>query len=244
MTNKDATKLNPTTIAITATFTALTFVATYFLQISLPISGGYFNLGEVVIYITALAFGPWIGAFAGGIGSMLADIASPYAVWAPGTLVIKGLEGLVVGLLYARLKRGKSSLEPAKPKDIVSLLIFGFLSSASIIIFGVAFFADGLVVWIILAILMLVAIMLAVYYIKVNMYWITFSVLAGMLIMVPGYLIYGFFLKGAEALTEVPVNIIQCLVGMYLAIPVYQSLYKSKILENFVIQKKAQETAS
>ncbi len=241
VTDEKTTKLKPITIAITATFTALTFVATL-ISFSLPLSHGYFNLGEVVVYIAALSFGPWVGAFAGGIGSMLSDMTLGYPQWAPWTFIIKGIEGLVVGFLYARLKRSKPSLEPISPKNIVSLLIFGFLSSASIIIFGVAFFADGLVFWIILSILMMAAIMLSVYYIKVNMYWIISSILAGMLIMVPGYFLAGwFFISGAGALTEIPINIIQCLVGMYLAIPVYQSLYKSKILEDVNIQTKVKE---
>ena len=43
------------------------------------------------------------GAAAGGIGPALADLLSGYAVYAPGTLVIKGAMGLLAAALYRRL---------------------------------------------------------------------------------------------------------------------------------------------
>jgi uncharacterized membrane protein len=52
-----------------------------------------------------------VGAFAGGFGSALADAITGYAHWAPFTLIIKGIEGLVVG--YIAYKR----------KDFTSILL-------------------------------------------------------------------------------------------------------------------------
>ncbi len=85
-------------IAAAAVFIALTFVVTRYTVIPIPATKGYFNLGEVVIYIAALVFGPLVGAIAGGLGAGLADlIAAPQ--FAPFTLVIKGAEGFIVGRL-------------------------------------------------------------------------------------------------------------------------------------------------
>jgi uncharacterized membrane protein len=89
-------------IAVSAIFAALVFVATYSFVISIPATSGYFNLGETVIYVAALLFGPLVGAISGGVGAMIADILlGPQ--FAPGTLVIKGIEGTIVGLLNFRL---------------------------------------------------------------------------------------------------------------------------------------------
>lgn len=84
-------------LALKAVFTALVFVATAILPIPIAATGGYFNFGEAAIYIAALLFGGYVGAFAGGVGSMLADLALGFGSFAPITLVVKGVEGYVVG---------------------------------------------------------------------------------------------------------------------------------------------------
>src|SRR5689334_14586653 len=90
------------TITITAVFTALVFLSTYLFQIPIPATQGYFNLGDIMIFITALTFGPAVGGFAGGIGSALSDALGGFGTFAPFTLIIKGLEGIVAGLLSRR----------------------------------------------------------------------------------------------------------------------------------------------
>lgn len=65
-------------IAATAVFPALVCVVTLVFVVGIPATNGYFNVGETVIYIAALSFGPYVGAFAGGIGAAIADlIAAP-----------------------------------------------------------------------------------------------------------------------------------------------------------------------
>jgi uncharacterized membrane protein len=87
-----------------AVFAALTFVITRFTVIPIPATKGFFNLGEVVIYVAAISLGPVVGMLAGGVGSALADLVTA-PQFAPFTLVIKGLEGYLVGRL-AQGKRG------------------------------------------------------------------------------------------------------------------------------------------
>lgn len=95
-------------IAVSAVFAALVFVATYSFVISIPATSGYFNLGETVIYVAALVFGPLVGAISGGVGATIADILlAPQ--FAPGTLVIKGIEGTIVGLLNQKLRNYTSN---------------------------------------------------------------------------------------------------------------------------------------
>jgi uncharacterized membrane protein len=92
-------------IAAAALFASLVFVVTYAIPpITIPATSGYFNVGETVIYTAALIFGSLVGALAGGIGAALADalLAPQFAV---GTLIIKGLEGAIVGFLPSRLHK-------------------------------------------------------------------------------------------------------------------------------------------
>jgi uncharacterized membrane protein len=93
-------------ITAAAVFAALVFVVTSQIPpIPIPATSGYFNVGETTVYIAALVFGPLVGALAGGIGSALSDVYLGYALFAPGTLFIKGGEGLIVGFLNVKLRR-------------------------------------------------------------------------------------------------------------------------------------------
>lgn len=87
-------------IALRAAFTALVFIATAIIP-PIPISatGGYLNFGETVIYACALLFGGITGGFAGGVGAAMADIFLGFGSFAPITLVVKGVEGYVVGTM-------------------------------------------------------------------------------------------------------------------------------------------------
>jgi len=97
----------PLKLALAAVFAALVCVATLALVISIPATSGYFNLGETVIYIAALLFGPLVGAVAGG-GAAIADmIVAPQ--FALGTLIIKGFEGGIVGFLNKKLQQRTSN---------------------------------------------------------------------------------------------------------------------------------------
>ena len=93
-------------ITIAAVFAALVFIVTSQIPpIPIPATSGYFNVGETIIYVAALLFGAFVGAFSGGIGAMLADVYLGFSVFAPGTMVIKGIEGAIVGILYQKLRK-------------------------------------------------------------------------------------------------------------------------------------------
>jgi len=110
-------------LALAAVFAALVFVVTSQIPpISIPATSGYFNFGETVIYIAALIAGPLVGALAGGVGASLADVYLGFAVFAPGTLVIKALEGAIVGLLNVKLRSRISNVTVCA---VVSVVIGG-----------------------------------------------------------------------------------------------------------------------
>ncbi|MBN1315697.1 MAG: ECF transporter S component [Anaerolineales bacterium] len=88
-----------TTLAVIAVMVAVAAVLTFAVQIPVPATGGYIHFGDVGVFFSAFAFGPWIGGIVGGIGCAIADILSGYASWAPLTLVAHGLQGLLAGYL-------------------------------------------------------------------------------------------------------------------------------------------------
>lgn len=84
-------------ISLWAAMAALVCVATLLIRIPNPM-GGYFNVGDVMVFVSALTFGPVVGGVAGGIGSSLADIIG-FPVFAIPTLLIKGAEGFLAGFI-------------------------------------------------------------------------------------------------------------------------------------------------
>ncbi len=84
-------------LSLIIVMTALVAVSTLLIRIPNPM-GGYFNLGDVMVFVGALTFGPIVGGFSGGLGSAIADIIG-FPLFAVPTLIIKGLEGLIAGSL-------------------------------------------------------------------------------------------------------------------------------------------------
>lgn len=82
-------------------FAALCCAAT--LVIRFPAGLGYVNAGDAVVLLGAFILGPGWGALAAGLGSGLADLLAGYAIYAPGTVVIKALSALLAGALLNRL---------------------------------------------------------------------------------------------------------------------------------------------
>jgi len=108
-------------LSLGAVFAALVCIVTVLFTIPIPATSGYFNLGESIIFIAALTFGPLVGSIAGG-GAAIADLILGFYVFAPGTLAIKAFEGMVVGIINTRLKRRTSS---ASLSAMVSIAIGG-----------------------------------------------------------------------------------------------------------------------
>ncbi len=98
-----------------AVFAALTCVATMIVNIPIPATKGYVNMGDCIVLLGAFFLGPVYGMAAGALGSMLSDVFLGYAQYAPGTLVIKGLMALLAAVLFLALRKKirTTSLLPA-----------------------------------------------------------------------------------------------------------------------------------
>lgn len=114
-------------------FTALTCAATMFIKF--PTAIGYVNAGDAVVLLGAFLLGPWWGALAAGLGSGLADLLAGYAMYVPGTLVIKALMALLAGFLLTRL-----GLKRPNPAAVLAgciaeaLMVAGYLAYESFIL--------------------------------------------------------------------------------------------------------------
>jgi len=83
-----------------AIMTALVAVGTFIIRIP-NLMGGYFNVGDVMVFVVALTFNPLVGGFTGGVGSAISDVIG-FPMFAVPTLIIKGLEGVLAGLITNR----------------------------------------------------------------------------------------------------------------------------------------------
>ena len=91
---------------------ALVFVATLLLNIKLPITanGGLVHLGTGMLFIFSILFGPKKGAVAGAFGMGLFDLVSGWTLWAPISLIARGLQGYVVGkIAWSNGRKGRST---------------------------------------------------------------------------------------------------------------------------------------
>ena len=124
-------------LVLAALFTALTTVATMVIQIPSPMNG-YVNLGDCVVLLSAWVLGPWLGAAAGGLGSMLADIISGYAYYALGTLLIKAAMALVAGLIFraaaGRGRRGELLIQTCGAALAEVIMVLGYFGYAGLLL--------------------------------------------------------------------------------------------------------------
>jgi uncharacterized membrane protein len=130
---------NTLVIALIGIFGALCCVLTMVPQIPVPATQGYINIGDAAVMLTSLLFGPIVGGIAGGVGSALADIFLGYSIYAPATLIIKGLEGVIVGLIA----NPKNRIKRIHYKDVMAVALGGLIMVGGyffyeLIIYGVA----------------------------------------------------------------------------------------------------------
>ena len=95
-----------TKYVLTAVFAAMVFVGTVVVQISIPATGGYVNIGDVFIILAAFTLGSVYGGIAGAVGAGLVDLMF-YPTYAPATIVIKFIMGVVAAIFVTSKSTGK-----------------------------------------------------------------------------------------------------------------------------------------
>ena len=235
-------------IVLTGLMTGLVFLATSIIKI--PTMNGYIHLGDGFIFISAIILGPFYGSFAAGVGSMLADLLSPYAKRSLPTIIIKSLMALIMGLVLRQRTR-KEAIQSATTvaiwsiffislKDALAKAIDISLDKLSVdleqtpeyVMDAASDIQIKLTVAIIGTIIIVFAIMLYLVKKQKNKS-IGAGVVLGMLssgaCMVIGYYFAELILYGnpISPIFSVPMNIIQLIVGIAITIAIAPALIKA-----------------
>lgn len=109
-------------IALWGITSAIVCLATIFLRIPIISVNGYVNLGDAFIFLFAALFGPLTAMISGGIGSAIADLIG-YPLFAPFTLFIKALEGLIAGFMIKILFPHKEKYAWNTLKSVIAFAI-------------------------------------------------------------------------------------------------------------------------
>lgn len=80
-------------MCLSGIFASLVFVVTAYLHI--PTYNGYVHVGDGFIFLAACLLPMPYAVFVGATGAMLADVLTGFAIWAPGSMVIKALVAML-----------------------------------------------------------------------------------------------------------------------------------------------------
>ena len=111
-------------IVLSSLLAALCCVATMIKKIPSPLKG-YLNLGDCVVLVSGWILPCGYGFAAAGIGSALADVFSGYIMYAPVTLVIKGIMAIIAHFCFKGLQ--------SKLGNTASKIIGGILSELEMV---------------------------------------------------------------------------------------------------------------
>lgn len=129
-------KVNKTALA--GLFAALTCVATLVVFPIPTMTNGYVNAGDALVILSAFLLGPVWGAAAAAVGSTLADIFLGYFIYAPATLIIKGLMALVAGTILRQFGKKQLLLPSIIASIVAELIMISGYFSYEILLYGVA----------------------------------------------------------------------------------------------------------
>lgn len=234
-------------LALTATFTSLVFLSTSLFYIALS-STGFFNLGEVFVFLAALIGGPIVGGISGGLGAAMADMALGYGSFAPATAILKFLEGFIAGFLFKYSKKLNKKYTYSL-NTVVSAFLIGFSSffvntqiELGFVIHTVA--ENYITIQIPGYTLLIISIILSVFVWFTTIYWdekgkMILSCFMGGVVIIIGYFLYELTpiigLNVATAASEIPFNIAQVVFGTAIAVPLVAYLNKLGAIDNSVM---------
>ena len=261
MSNSRVSSSKTNTLVLTGLMTALVTIATMFLMVPVPFTGGYIHLGDSMIFISVLLLGWKRGGFAAGVGSMMADLFAGYANWAPWTLVIKLVMAVIMGICIELARRNKKNIAGISLATAASWMGFNFILGGIISseamsnpqglaegaelasVDALPAFISGVQSQIMAgALLIPLFLVLAAVYMKrknnisVPIYIIISMTFAG-LWMVFAYYIAGGILYANFAVSafSVPWNMVQFLLGFVIAMIIYSALMRTPAKKVFRI---------
>lgn len=76
--------------------------------IKIPSIGGFVHIGDCMVFLSVVVLGKKKGAISSALGMFLVDVLSGYYLWAPFTLIIKGIMAYVAGYILEKMKNHNS----------------------------------------------------------------------------------------------------------------------------------------
>jgi uncharacterized membrane protein len=107
--NKSENSFTLKSLVQIAMLTAIIFVTTYIIQIPTP-GNGYVNVGDCMVFMSAVLLGGKKGAIASALGGSLSDVLGGYLMWSPFTFVIKAVMALIVGVIIYKFNTDRKNI--------------------------------------------------------------------------------------------------------------------------------------
>ena len=121
-------------MCISGIFSAIVFVVTAYLHI--PTYNGYVHCGDGFIFLAACILPTPYAMLVGAIGALLADLLTGFAIWAPGSVVIKALIAMLFSCKAKKIVTVRNSimLLPAALISIVGYYLYEVLITGNFIV--------------------------------------------------------------------------------------------------------------
>lgn len=133
-------------LVTTALMMSLVLLGTIVFRIPVPMTQGYVNLGDAMVFIAVMLLGKKNGTAAAGLGSALADVLGGYAMWAPWTLIIKSGMAFVAAVIIEHGCRdsgtNESDSESTDTKKTIQPVLIAAMASGGLIMCTGYFFAE------------------------------------------------------------------------------------------------------
>ncbi|MGB3368766.1 MAG: ECF transporter S component [Acidaminobacteraceae bacterium] len=123
-------KISVSQIAMCGVMAALVAIGTSVIRVPINVTGGYVHLGDSLVYISGILFGPIFGGISAALGSFIADMLG-YPLYAVPTFIIKGLDAFVVGAIYMKTGAKTNNMT----KKIISYIV-AFLAGGVVMVSG------------------------------------------------------------------------------------------------------------
>lgn len=98
--NSQIANVKTLTLVQVALMAAMTTLVT--MTIRVPTYTGYTHLGDSMIFLAVIVLGKRKAVVSSALGMALADLLGGYLIWAPFTLLIKGIMALIAGIIAYR----------------------------------------------------------------------------------------------------------------------------------------------
>ena len=130
-------------LVLLALLTAINVVVSRIFIIPMPLTHGNINLCDAIIYLVALLYGPVAGGIVGGLSGFLLDLLGGYGQFMLFSLVVHGLEGFFVGLVFRYWNLGNQIVKAAVAGAIgVLLMVAGYFVTNTVLYTFAAGFAS------------------------------------------------------------------------------------------------------